>query len=454
VDATKRAAKQSSVASSISLVDACMHRAFAVAVRGGGQQFRRLPSLALSVPPKQSINPSCAVCGIGKGRFNSSKSSKDGNSSLVSNQRRSTSGRKRDDGKSPAGTGPRLRSSRGQADQSSRESFPSSSLSSRPRAGASSSPPPTSTTAPPMSSWPLNFVRRTLQRFGGGSGRGGRRWRRSWTREHVKAAALRLPLWMSAAYLALLCDGTSPIAVISVVGPSMVPTMAPDRTDAWLVIRYPTFWLSKPVVRPRLAVGDLVGVQVPFPNTPPRRQGDDNIQKEGTTSGYRGVVVSCKRVIGVEGDVVKRYGQFVQMFVSQDPTGYGVVWPDQDDGDPNPALDHHRHLDPSCPWDDADRGQIPKDPHRTLVVPPGHVWVEGDCPGLAVDSRHYGPVPLEAVRGKVVARLWPLRDGPEMNHRRYWCRPHPIPLDDDTLRQYNVHRLKSPPSPVAEAGGV
>jgi signal peptidase I len=297
----------------------------------------------------------------------------------------------------------------------------------------------------------MNFLRRIRRGFGGGSGRGSRR-RRSWTTEHVKAAALRLPLWMSAAYVALLCDETSPLAVISVVGPSMVPTMAPDRTDAWLVIRYPTFWLSKPVIRPRLAVGDLVGVQVPFPNTPPRRHGDGNQSEERSISDSVTVVVSCKRVVGVEGDVVKRYGQFVHLFVSQDPTGYAIVWPDQDDGDLN--NDHHRHLDPSCPWDDADRDQNPKDPHRTLVVPPGHVWVEGDCPGLAVDSRHYGPVPLEAVRGKVVARLWPLQDRPEMNHRRYWCRPHPIPLDDDTLRQYNVHRLKAPPSPAAESGGV
>lgn len=46
---------------------------------------------------------------------------------------------------------------------------------------------------------------------------------------------------------------------------------------------------------------------------------------------------------------------------------------------------------------------------RTLHVPPGHVWLEGDNKMQSTDSRQYGPVPLALVRGRVVARFWPLR---------------------------------------------
>lgn len=42
-----------------------------------------------------------------------------------------------------------------------------------------------------------------------------------------------------------------------------------------------------------------------------------------------------------------------------------------------------------------------------LTVPPGHVWLEGDNPDNSTDSRHYGPVPLALLRGRVGGRVWP-----------------------------------------------
>jgi hypothetical protein len=37
----------------------------------------------------------------------------------------------------------------------------------------------------------------------------------------------------------------------------------------------------------------------------------------------------------------------------------------------------------------------------------GRVWVEGDNPFGSADSRTFGGLPPEAVRGRVLLRLWP-----------------------------------------------
>jgi inner membrane protease subunit 1 len=50
-----------------------------------------------------------------------------------------------------------------------------------------------------------------------------------------------------------------------------------------------------------------------------------------------------------------------------------------------------------------------RDGQRT-VVPRGHVWIEGDNPQDSTDSRAYGPISTALVRGRVVARVWPLHD--------------------------------------------
>lgn len=37
------------------------------------------------------------------------------------------------------------------------------------------------------------------------------------------------------------------------------------------------------------------------------------------------------------------------------------------------------------------------------------MWIEGDNSLNSVDSRNYGPVPVNLLVGRVVARIWPLR---------------------------------------------
>ncbi len=40
-----------------------------------------------------------------------------------------------------------------------------------------------------------------------------------------------------------------------------------------------------------------------------------------------------------------------------------------------------------------------------VVVPEGHMWVQGDNLVLSRDSREYGPVPLALVKGRVVLQV-------------------------------------------------
>ena len=62
--------------------------------------------------------------------------------------------------------------------------------------------------------------------------------------------------------------------------------------------------------------------------------------------------------------------------------------------------------------------------HR--IVPPGHLWIEGDNTRNSLDSRSYGTVPASLVIGKVICRLWPLRDyfslGKDANGTEHWTR--------------------------------
>jgi mitochondrial inner membrane protease subunit 1 len=68
--------------------------------------------------------------------------------------------------------------------------------------------------------------------------------------------------------------------------------------------------------------------------------------------------VICKRVLGLEGDVV-----------CVDPTGQKA---------------------PS---------------HQHVVVPRGHMWIVGDNAAVSRDSRDYGPVSLGLVRGTLIGRV-------------------------------------------------
>lgn len=47
---------------------------------------------------------------------------------------------------------------------------------------------------------------------------------------------------------------------------------------------------------------------------------------------------------------------------------------------------------------------------RTIIVPRGHVWLEGDNSDNSMDSRYYGPVPMGLIQSRVFCRLLPFKD--------------------------------------------
>jgi len=135
--------------------------------------------------------------------------------------------------------------------------------------------------------------------------------------------------------------------------------------------------------------------------------------------------------VGLPGDRVKRYGQYVHLYVPQDPVNFGLVYPE--------------HYKQEYTWMDKDWDKQTKnnnnplqESQRTITVPNDHVWLEADCPGLGLDSRQFGPIPVEWLRGYILGRVWPLWSHPD--HRQ---RPHPIPLDDESLKEHNVFRIRA-----------
>lgn len=59
-----------------------------------------------------------------------------------------------------------------------------------------------------------------------------------------------------------------------------------------------------------------------------------------------------------------------------------------------------------------------KERPTVVVVPPGHIWVEGEHPEgsrWSIDSNTYGPVPVGLLVGRVEAVVWPWA-------RRGWVR--------------------------------
>lgn len=106
----------------------------------------------------------------------------------------------------------------------------------------------------------------------------------------------------------------------------------------------------------------------------------------------------CKRVVGLPGD------RIVVKPINSDPAA--VVWgADSDKSFASRSLDEEVQSalhEKSAPVMQSAKGEV--------IVPRGHVWIEGDNAANSADSRYYGPVPLGLINSRAICRIWPIND--------------------------------------------
>ena len=209
--------------------------------------------------------------------------------------------------------------------------------------------------------------------------------------EKLQAVGFRFPIACFLWFL-VVSEETTPYKVSAVEGASMLPTFAAQGD---LVMNETGAWFR------------LFGRDIPY------QIGDIIVWKNPNNSGQ---AMSVKRIIGLEGDEIRRFGEHVYLYV--DDPNWGIA------------------DDPSCQDYDPD-GTMSMS--RTVVVPKGHVWVEGDNPPFSKDSRHYGPLPKEWLRGRIISRIWPI-GGPRLTRER----PVPVSMEELVANpQFNVHSIVS-----------
>lgn len=124
----------------------------------------------------------------------------------------------------------------------------------------------------------------------------------------------------------------------------------------------------------------------------------------------------CKRVIGLEGDIVE-----------VDPTLRSSRRRSRKD--PSPTWEQldatHRE---TLRRQQAGEALVPVFPSAAasrakshVHIPRGHVWLAGDNLSNSTDSRAYGPVPVALLKGKVLARVSSPRGGFALQRRQGWA---------------------------------
>ena len=187
--------------------------------------------------------------------------------------------------------------------------------------------------------------------------------------------------------------------VTACVGPSMLPTFN-QWGDVVLVDRTPVCFANN---RPQ-AAKKKNGIG----------KGDVVVSRSPTNPKH----MVCKRVVAVGGERVEKKASASESRGRREEevdgwSGYrkwdekGADFYDDDDDDDDDF------------YDDDDTAGVENNNKATsrqrntkkteyVTVPDGHVWLQGDNERNSTDSRDYGPVPMEMLRGRVFAKVWPI----------------------------------------------
>ena len=180
--------------------------------------------------------------------------------------------------------------------------------------------------------------------------------------------------------------------VTACVGPSMLPTFN-QWGDVVLVDRTPFV----PVVC--FANGNGVG------------KGDVVVSRSPTNPKH----MVCKRVVAVGGERVEKKASASESRGRREEevdgwSGYrkwdekgADFYDDDDDDDDTAGVETNNNNNKA-----TSRQTNAKKKTEYVTVPDGHVWLQGDNERNSTDSRDYGPVPMEMLRGRVFAKVWPI----------------------------------------------
>ena len=205
-------------------------------------------------------------------------------------------------------------------------------------------------------------------------------------RSRVKSIAWRVPPLVLLLYGTMFSSdhhqygydyGISPGGVAMGLGSSMIPTILPRDIVLFECISYR---LLPDVLKRELQVGDVV-IYV--------------VDKE---KGFFGARYITKRIVATGGVEVDRRGQHADLL--GDRSNYGIL---PDSNDTQEMVEDDEYVTRYGRQVDTAIGEK----KEMVTVPEGHLWLEGDNPIYSIDSRHYGPIPIKSVRGRLVARLFP-----------------------------------------------
>lgn len=115
----------------------------------------------------------------------------------------------------------------------------------------------------------------------------------------------------------------------------------------------------------------------------------------------------CKRVVGLPGDKI-----YMKPRINLNPFGTSKSEVNKED-----AL---KDIMPFIDIEEDEAFGIDKSKHisnqdssmrtfrsKVIIVPKGHLWLEGDNSENSIDSRTYGPVPMGLIQSRAAARIYP-----------------------------------------------